>query len=74
MCPPSDRYRFAGAAKGGIAAGFVGELLALSPRRANLIRQVLQNVGAAGFGDKQGQYKHLITDAVGVKEDDVEGM
>ena len=50
------------------------ELLTLSRQRANLIRQVVQNLSVAGFGDKQGQYKRLITGALGVKEDDVEGM
>ncbi|KAF2484121.1 hypothetical protein BDY17DRAFT_278642 [Neohortaea acidophila] len=52
------------------------QLAQLKRQRLDLIRQIVVNLSTAGFGggDKQSQYKRLITGALGVKEEDVEGL
>lgn len=50
------------------------ELATLSRQRKELVKQIVSNLSVAGLGDKQGEYKRLITGALGVREEDVEGM
>jgi hypothetical protein len=52
----------------------VRELQDLMQQRKNLFKTIVQNLSVAGLGDKQGEYKRLITGALGVKEEDVENM
>ncbi|KAF2238040.1 apses-domain-containing protein [Viridothelium virens] len=42
--------------------------------RQMLVREVVQGLAAAGMGERQMEYKRLITGALGVREEDVEGM
>lgn len=42
--------------------------------RVRLVREVVLHHSLAGMGEKQAQYKRLITGALGVREEDVEGM
>lgn len=49
-------------------------LVDLQHKRASLIKEITANLSVAGLGDKQDQYKRLITGALGVREEDVEGM
>ncbi|CAK4032453.1 Cell division cycle-related res2 pct1 [Lecanosticta acicola] len=60
----SDTYKLA----------LVRELHELLEKRKNLFKTIVQNLSVAGLGDKQGEYKRLITGALGVREEDVEGM
>jgi len=50
------------------------ELSRLASQRQDLVRTVVQNLSVAGVSDRQGEYKRLITGALGVREEDVEGM
>lgn len=50
------------------------DLIEQKRQRLVLIKQLVANLSVAGFGDKQDQYKRLITGALGVKEEDVEGL
>ena len=56
------------------------QLLALSQSRRELIHSLVQSVATAADardgarGDQQAQYRRLITGALGVREEDVEGM
>lgn len=52
----------------------VRELRDLIQQRKNLFKTIVQNLSVAGLGDKQSDYKRLITGALGVREEDVEGM
>lgn len=52
----------------------VRELRDLMQQRKNLFKTIVQNLSVAGLGDKQSEYKRLITGALGVREEDVEGM
>lgn len=52
----------------------IQELHGLLNQRKNLFKTIVQNLSVAGLGDKQGEYKRLITGALGVREEDVEGM
>lgn len=52
----------------------IQELHGLLNKRKNLFKTIVQNLSVAGLGDKQGEYKRLITGALGVREEDVEGM
>ncbi|SMQ45775.1 unnamed protein product [Zymoseptoria tritici ST99CH_3D7] len=52
----------------------VRELQDLMQQRKTLFKTIVQNLSVAGLGDKQGEYKRLITGALGVKEEDVESM
>jgi len=55
-----------------------GQLLArlkeLMEERKRLVREVVRNQSLAGLGQRQGDYKRLIMGALGVPEQDVEGM
>lgn len=42
--------------------------------RRGLVNEVVQNLSVAGMGERQNEYKRLITGALGVREEDVEGM
>ncbi|KAF2201658.1 apses-domain-containing protein [Delitschia confertaspora ATCC 74209] len=42
--------------------------------RRQLVKEVVGNLSVAGMGEKQNEYKRLITTALGVREEDVEGM
>ena len=42
--------------------------------RVALVREVVQNLAAAGMSDKGDEYKKLIASAIGVSEEEVEGM
>lgn len=46
---------------------------AQAERRA-LVAEVVQNLSVAGMGERQSEYKRLITGALGVREEDVEAM
>ncbi|KXL48255.1 MAG: hypothetical protein FE78DRAFT_124677, partial [Acidomyces sp. 'richmondensis'] len=50
------------------------QLLETQRRRRDLVKQIVQNLSVAGVGDNHTQYKRLITGALGVREEDVEGM
>jgi len=50
------------------------QLVDTQRRRRDLVKQIVQNLSVAGVGDKHTQYKRLITGALGVREEDVEGM
>jgi len=50
------------------------QLLEAQRQREDLVKQIVANLSVAGLGDKQNEYKRLITGALGVREDDVEGM
>ena len=50
------------------------QLTELKRERLELTRRIVLNLSVAGLGDKQDQYKRLITGALGVKEEDVEGL
>lgn len=52
----------------------VRELRDLVQHRKNLFKTIVQHLSVAGLGDKQGEYKRLITGALGVREEDVEAM
>lgn len=61
--------------------GHVREKLAMVQRlkssqreRIRLVREVVENQSAAGLGERQADYRRLITGALGVREEDVEGM
>ncbi|KAH7050261.1 hypothetical protein B0J12DRAFT_719104 [Macrophomina phaseolina] len=42
--------------------------------RRSLVNEVVQNLSVAGMGERSNEYKRLITGALGVREEDVEGM
>ncbi|KAF1815259.1 apses-domain-containing protein, partial [Eremomyces bilateralis CBS 781.70] len=42
--------------------------------RRKLIKEIVQKLSVAGMSERQSDYKRLITGALGVKEEDVEGM
>lgn len=42
--------------------------------RKALVPEIVQNLSVAGMGERQAEYKRLITGALGVREEDVEGM
>ncbi|GAB7357787.1 hypothetical protein MBLNU459_g0606t1 [Dothideomycetes sp. NU459] len=46
----------------------------LQQERIRLVREVVENQSAAGLGERQADYRRLITGALGVREEDVEGM
>jgi len=50
------------------------QLVELQRQRKDLVKQIVANLSVAGMGAKQTEYKRLITGALGVKEEDVEGM
>ncbi|EME87668.1 uncharacterized protein MYCFIDRAFT_129526, partial [Pseudocercospora fijiensis CIRAD86] len=52
----------------------VRELHSLVEQRRKLFKTIVQNLSVAGLGDKQAEYKRLITGALGVREEDVEDM
>lgn len=52
----------------------VRDLQELVEQRKSLLLSIVQNLSVAGLGDKQVEYKRLITGALGVREEDVEGM
>ncbi|KAL9088587.1 MAG: hypothetical protein Q9165_006107 [Trypethelium subeluteriae] len=49
-------------------------LASAQQERRGLVREVVQGLAAAGMGERQMEYKRLITGALGVREEDVEGM
>lgn len=49
-------------------------LISLKKERVELIKTIVTNLAAAGLGDKHDLYKRLITGALGVKEEDIEGL
>ena len=49
-------------------------LAGVQQERRQLVRDVVQGLAAAGMGERQTEYKRLITGALGVREEDVEGM
>ena len=50
------------------------DLVTEQRKRTELISQIVQNLSMAGWGENQDQYKRLISGALGVKPDDVEGV
>ncbi|KAF2462215.1 hypothetical protein BDY21DRAFT_368316 [Lineolata rhizophorae] len=52
----------------------VAALFRAQQERRDLVREVVRNLSAAGMGQRQAEYKRLITGALGVREADVEGM
>ena len=52
----------------------VRELHDLTQQRKDLVKTIVQNLSVAQPSDKQGNYKRLVTGALGVREEDVEGM
>lgn len=42
--------------------------------RRGLVNEVVQNLSVAGMGERSTEYKRLITGALGIREEDVEGM
>lgn len=42
--------------------------------RIRLVKEVVQHQSAAGLGERQADYRRLITGALGVREEDVEAM
>lgn len=52
----------------------VKELHELVEQRKNLLKVITDNLSNAGIGDKQPEYKRLITGALNVREEDVENM
>lgn len=50
------------------------ELHDLVQQRGSLIKVIVQALSVAGFGDKQAEYRRLITGALGVQEEDVESL
>jgi transcription factor MBP1 len=42
--------------------------------RQRLVRDIVAGMGSAGLGERQEGYKRLIRGAIGVKEDEIEGM
>lgn len=49
-------------------------LAQMQAERQRLVREVVQNQSLAGLGQRQSEYKRLITGALGVRDEDVEGM
>lgn len=52
----------------------VQELHGLVQQRKDLFKTIVQNLSNAGIDEKQHEYKRLITGALDVREEDVEGM
>ena len=52
----------------------VRQIIPLKQAQQSLIRDIVTNMSVAGLGDKQANYKRLITGALNIKEEDVEGM
>lgn len=50
------------------------ELIAVHRERAELVQQIVQNLSMAGYAGDQELYRQLISGALGVKQDDVEGV
>lgn len=54
---------------------YAREILQLKDERQRLVRQVTSHLARAGLGEgKQQQYKKLITSALGVREEELEGL
>ncbi|PNS16386.1 hypothetical protein CAC42_120 [Sphaceloma murrayae] len=49
-------------------------IFGLQEERRGLVREVVRNQSLAGLGERQADYRRLITGALGVKDADVEGM
>ena len=43
-------------------------------QRRTLVSELVLNQSVAGMGERQGEYKRLITGALGIKDEDVENM
>ena len=52
----------------------VRQIIPLKRQQTALVNQIVQHRGVAGMGDKSSAYKRLITGALSIKEEDVEGM
>jgi len=56
-------------------ANALGQKLALAQKeRQRLVKDSVKSMSVAGLGEKQGDYKRLLRAALGVKEQEVEGM
>jgi transcription factor MBP1 len=54
---------------------YAREILAMKEERQELVREVTGHLARAGLGEgKQQQYKRLITGALGVREEELEGL
>ena len=54
---------------------YAREILAMKEERQELVREVTGHLARAGLGGRlQQQYKQLITGALGVKEEELEGI
>ncbi|TID18399.1 apses-domain-containing protein [Venturia nashicola] len=61
-----------GAANGNL--GFAQKLQAAQADRQRLVKTIVGALGSAGLGERQEGYKRLIHGAIGVREDEIEGM
>lgn len=52
----------------------VRRIVEMQNARRGLVKEVVRNQGLAGLGERQADYRRLITGALGVKDADVEGM
>ncbi|PSK35892.1 hypothetical protein B9Z65_5707 [Elsinoe australis] len=50
------------------------QILGLQEQRRGLVQEVVRNQSLAGLGERQADYRRLITGALGVRDADVEGM
>ena len=46
----------------------------LKDQRVNLVREVVDSQAQAGMGDRQKEYRRLVVGALGVRDEDVDGM
>ena len=46
----------------------------LKEQRVNLLREVVDSQAQAGMGDRQKEYRRLVVGALGVRDEDVDGM
>ena len=52
----------------------VRQIIPLKQQQAALVGQIVQHMSVAGIDDKSSAYKRLITGALNIREEDVEGM
>ena len=50
------------------------QIVTLQQNRRRLVKFIVEGLAVAGVGERQAEYKRLITSALGVREEEVEGM
>ena len=58
-----------------VQLGYARDILTMTDERKELVKEVAGHLGRAGLGEgKQQQYKRLITGALGVRDEELEGL